>query len=747
MIRQRLVITLITLVLASAAAVQAGTIHVPRDYPAIQDAIDAAAGGDTVVVGPGIWKENIDFLGKAITVRSSNGPQVTFIDGRQGGSVVSFTSNEGNDSVLDGFTITAGSGTLCQWPGSFDALLGGGIFCRGSAPLIRNNVITRNSLIGTEETSAFGGGIFCLDSSGARITGNSVSRNSVECSGGSADGGGIYCSASSLEIEGNSVSENSASTASNGSKGGGIFCEDSLVRIADNDIMLNEAGDYCGEGGGVYCGDCTATVEGNSITENEAETGGGLCVLEGDSGKASDVSSNVVASNWANMMGGGIYASGDTRVADNNIFLNSSHRGAAICTAGAGTIEENHISMNSGESAVYCLVSSALIRSNVISGNSATGIFWSECNPEIRDNVIMENNSLSLAGGISCHGSRSKIINNVISGNTGYDAGGISCSDWPGGTGDQPLIQGNTICNNTSRQYGGGINSCGSSVTIKENLITGSSCTGRGGGIYLTMTDAPVIANCILWKNTASYGGGILAGRDCRAKVACCTLAANAALVEGGGVWSDSSDSMEIWNTILWDNAAPAGPEIHADSGSPVVTHCDVRGGWPGTGNIDADPFFAQPAVGDFHLLSGSPCIQAGTWPVPGVDPADPDFEGDPRLAFGGADMGADEAYPHLYRRGEAVPGSAMELRIVGFPGAGTTLLGGSGVLDPPRPTPFGQLHLKWPLQSYYLGAIPGDGLMVCGMQVPPSWSSGESRPFQAFTGGMLTNLMVIDVK
>lgn len=86
----------------------ADTINVPADQPSIQAGINAAVNGDTVLVAPGTYVEIIDFLGKAITVKSSHGAETTVIDGDEDYSVVSFYSLEGPDSVLEGFTITNG---------------------------------------------------------------------------------------------------------------------------------------------------------------------------------------------------------------------------------------------------------------------------------------------------------------------------------------------------------------------------------------------------------------------------------------------------------------------------------------------------------------------------------------------------------------------------------------------------------------------------------------------------------------
>lgn len=87
----------------------AETLNVPGGYATIQAGIDAAADGDVVLVSPGTYAENIDFQGKAITVRSDQGPETSIIDGggTTNGSIgVMFHSGEGYGSVIEGFTIT-----------------------------------------------------------------------------------------------------------------------------------------------------------------------------------------------------------------------------------------------------------------------------------------------------------------------------------------------------------------------------------------------------------------------------------------------------------------------------------------------------------------------------------------------------------------------------------------------------------------------------------------------------------------
>jgi hypothetical protein len=142
----------------------AAEIHVPSQFPTIQAAIDASQDNDTIVVQPGTYTENIDYNGKAVTVTSTNplAPAVvasTILDGNQSGSVVTFDSGETQDSVLTGFTIRNGSGTLINVK-----RYGGGIYCGFQCtPTILRNVIVNN-------TADVGGAIYIYGNSPPTIT-------------------------------------------------------------------------------------------------------------------------------------------------------------------------------------------------------------------------------------------------------------------------------------------------------------------------------------------------------------------------------------------------------------------------------------------------------------------------------------------------------------------------------------------------------------------------------------------------
>src|SRR5215208_132199 len=131
----------------------ATTRRVPADYPTIQQAINASVNGDTVLVAQGTYVENIDFLGKAITVKSELGPTATVVDGNQIKPVVIFKSGEGPASLIQGFTLQNGRAS------SVPITDGGGIYIFQSSPTVSGNTIINNS------ASFDGGGIAVVFSS------------------------------------------------------------------------------------------------------------------------------------------------------------------------------------------------------------------------------------------------------------------------------------------------------------------------------------------------------------------------------------------------------------------------------------------------------------------------------------------------------------------------------------------------------------------------------------------------------
>jgi parallel beta-helix repeat protein len=240
-------IIVISSFLAFCGTSLANELLVPSDYPSIQSAIDAAVNGDTILVAPGTYtgdgNYDIDFKGKAITVRSQSGPDNCIIDcNRHGG--FNFHGGEDVNSILKGFIITDGYGRS-----------GGAIYCDNSSPKIIECIIT-----GNYNTSR---GIIYCQSSHPEIIDCNITANS---------GSGIYCSGSNALITGCKISGNST-----GRYGGGIYCEGLSNPAVTNCIISgNTASNY---GGGIFCDyQCNLTVTNCTITGNSASSyyGGGI---------------------------------------------------------------------------------------------------------------------------------------------------------------------------------------------------------------------------------------------------------------------------------------------------------------------------------------------------------------------------------------------------------------------------------------------------------------------------------------
>jgi len=263
-----------------------GTAAHPFD--AIQEAIDDAGDGDVVIVLDGTYtgagNRDIDFLGKAITVRSAGGPQNCIIDS-QGSEQEPhrgfyFHNGEDEDSVLEGFTITGGNRPESTW---LNTNGGGGILAHGS-PVIRDNWIIGNSAyfgggiaawgspaisenLIADNVAVDGGGINCYES--VTIANNTITQNTAQ------RGGGIWTwEDGPATIVNNTISENWADSAGGGI---GILWDDGPV-IAGNLIVDNGTG---GAGGGIYLSTGDVTIVNNTIVENTAVNGGGMHQLFG----------------------------------------------------------------------------------------------------------------------------------------------------------------------------------------------------------------------------------------------------------------------------------------------------------------------------------------------------------------------------------------------------------------------------------------------------------------------------------
>lgn len=260
----------------------------------IQRAIDLAADGDTILVLPGSYRENLDFLGKDITVRSTDGPETTVIDAGFNSSAVIFHTGEERDAVLEGFTLTNGTGFS-----NGSVYLGGGISINNASPTIRGNIIINNQ-------AAFGGGID-TERGNPLIENNIITGNLamdqhllLHISG---DGGGISIFNSSAVITGNRIYTNTAHH-----NGGGIWSDEApndlfTLVFRNNLIFGNQSVGRDGFGGltgGIHIeGNPEVTISGCTITNNAGVFDADGVMLSGEERLAAVIENSIIYSNSA----------------------------------------------------------------------------------------------------------------------------------------------------------------------------------------------------------------------------------------------------------------------------------------------------------------------------------------------------------------------------------------------------------------------------------------------------------------
>jgi len=234
-----------------------GTIHnVPGDYSTISDAINASVNGDTVLVQPGTYYENIDYSGKNIVIGSlflttedTSMISGTIIDGSANGSVVTIKNNEDSTAALIGFTIRNGK-----------ADYGAGVYIENASPLIsnciiRNNLVERsnpigggillqnsrsiiykceimyNTATGMDVNNGWGGGIAAINTGEVRIINCRIHHNTT-----TSILGGIGLSGAKVKIIGCEITNNSCY-----SSGSAVGLQDSDVLLVNCTIAMNKS--------------------------------------------------------------------------------------------------------------------------------------------------------------------------------------------------------------------------------------------------------------------------------------------------------------------------------------------------------------------------------------------------------------------------------------------------------------------------------------------------------------------------
>ncbi|MHC4154631.1 MAG: right-handed parallel beta-helix repeat-containing protein [Planctomycetota bacterium] len=498
--------------------------------------------------------------------------------------------------------------------------------------------------------------------------------------------------------------------------------QDAIDASIDGDVVIVEPGTYTGDGNRDidFLGKAIAvrSIDPNDpnivaatiidCNGSEAEPHRGFCFRTGE-GQNSILEGLTVQNGFADD-GAAIFCWAASPIIANCVIRrNAGSRwlgSSAICSGhGSPQIVGCVISNNSG-AGIWCRLGHLTVNKCIISKNSGGSGIWAQASLTVSNSVITRNSG-AYGGGICMEpkGGECTVIDSVIADNSAYaQGGGIHFSS------SLTIIR-STISGNSAagrHPQGGGIYGCGD-ATITNCIIRGNSVEGpraQGGGIYAWLAHT-FITNSIITDNQAHEGGAIYATGCATLCVLNCTFVNNSAS-EGSAVTHVPSGwcapiSLEITNSILWNS----GPEIHSSAASiTAVTYSNIRDGYPGQGNIDIDPGFALS--GDYHLMPGSPCIDAGTnTPIYDLPPTD--IEGNPRVLHGDGD-GNSVVDMGAYEHDPSGPSIALVPRALSF----------HAVRGQPRPEPqtvnlrnCGSQTLRWQIveDSDWLEVSPTTGV------------------------------------
>jgi len=614
-------------------------LHVPADYPLIQDAIDAAKYQDTIVLAAG-GADNPYHTSVGYDIRDNKAITITSVDPNDPAIVAAtviemeipeaptsgvtgpaFTFlNVGRDTVLNGITMRGFSHGA---PDGLDGLLplepgengynnfGGTIYCGDASPTIKNCVITDadnwagdggdgmpataehpEGMAGGWPGATYGGGMAIFNYGDPNVVSNPLLINCTfnDChvwGGNGGDGGDGY--------------DFPPGPWGLGGRGGGWYYGTNSIwynvpwPYAYQGIEYSEfttRGDgsdfydfytkYTGLGGAVYVGpNCAPEFIDCTFTNNSCE--GGLCGITGIDGMPMDHRQEPGLRWKIDSFGAAVFCADYSSV----VFKN--------CTFSNNFTDPNRPIMD--PNLPYDPVTN-YDNDDIFVGFGGAVAFKDNADVTF-ENCTFTDNSADKGGAIFCTRSDSRINDCNFVDNSAQSGGGVL---FAGGFGQisRSNFTGNEASGDVGR--GGAICSLGANALISNCNISKNEADSSGGGVYISSKDADgndliidgntvfgynkaVLLNCLITGNLAGVdGGGVSANWDSEPEIVNCTIADNivTGVGYGGGVYGSYGSYTNIVDSIVWGNSAYYGPQIGigiTTSPSTVeVSDSDVQG-------------------------------------------------------------------------------------------------------------------------------------------------------------------------
>ncbi|MCF8334315.1 MAG: hypothetical protein K9I47_09225, partial [Bacteroidales bacterium] len=641
----RIVIIFLTLILTGPGPLRAGIITVAQDgsgdVTTVQEGIDMAASGDTVLVEQGTYYENLHIEVKPLTLASnyifSNNPadrENTIIDGNHQGSVIVAKNINGFFSV-EGLTIQNGKGVYPN---------GGGIYLENC-----ENTYLLNSLV--HENFAKNGGGIKINNSDVYFAGNTICYNHAY-----KYGGGIFAwNSGFVEFS----SENRCSIYMNYAAAGCDIHKKESVEFSTlfaDTLIVNNPSEYyiiSTDSYGNGLDDIEINYQNHKLEKIDADV---YVSPQGDNANSGLSPDSPFRNIWYAML----------RVQNDSINPNTVYLDSG--TYAPSTNEEMfpvHPKQN-----IRIIGNST--QNTLLDAEQTAGMIWAGVGTE---NKFLHLEDLELTngvrddGGITIKGLDSAFIKNLyIHDLQGLISGGLRIANTDTSYIENIEISGVTgmkamqVNNNEENTQ------CVSKISNFKIQNNGPSEQETGGGGIKMIGKGPAINsmdvtmvnglitentnNITLWNN---IGSALSIYAYVSLKLVNATLADN--LANDGGALAIKTTygpaNVQVYNSIFYDN----GPEqisVDGESSTLKLYHCDVENGMEGIdivgdhtvtmdeGCIDIDPIFTTYENTDYFLQSNSSCINTGTMDINDFDWPATDLLGNPRF-HGNVDMGPYE--------------------------------------------------------------------------------------------------------